>query len=423
MIQRIQVLHYRAFKSLDIRLNPFNILIGPNASGKSTFLDVITFLQDLLESNSHAAVEKRSARFNELLWNLEGDRFEISLELRPPKKLLLKRKDMDYSFIKYGVSLKLDAKEGVIIHVENLFLCKDEVKSRSTKNISQSQEFLFPEERPEPEYVVSPKGKRTPSGWRNVILKSTPGNDYFRSETTGWNTTYKLGPHKSSLSQLPEDEEKFPMATWTKEFLKTGIQFLQLNSRKMKDPCRPDLPVTFKEDGSNLPKVVHHLKENNPDLFGRWVKHIKTALPEVESVNVETREADNFLFIKIKYCNGLEIPTWLLSDGTLRLLAQTIIPYLPNENRIFMIEEPENGLHPKAIETVYQSLSSAYKHQVLLASHSPVILRMAKPTELLCFSKTKNGVVDVIRGEEHPKLKDWQKGIDLSILHASGVLQ
>ncbi|MFQ6003768.1 MAG: AAA family ATPase, partial [Candidatus Zixiibacteriota bacterium] len=140
-------------------------------------------------------------------------------------------------------------------------------------------------------------------------------------------------------------------------------------------------------------------------------------------IEIKERPEDRFLYLNIRHKTGLELPSWVISDGTLRLLAQTIIAYLPEKNRIYLIEEPENGLHPLAIESIFQSLSSVYDNQILLASHSPAILRLAEPKDILCFSKTESGVVDIIRGDEHPKLKDWRKDVDLATLHASGVLQ
>ncbi len=62
------------------------------------------------------------------------------------------------------------------------------------------------------------------------------------------------------------------------------------------------------------------------------------------------------------------IPSWLVSDGTLRLLALTLLAYLPHHQEVYLIEEVENGVHPRAIEAVFQSLSSVYDGQVLLGS-------------------------------------------------------
>jgi hypothetical protein len=50
-------------------------------------------------------------------------------------------------------------------------------------------------------------------------------------------------------------------------------------------------------------------------------------------------------------------------------------------------------------------------------------LRLAEPKDILCFSKTPSGAIDIVRGDEHPKLKDWRNEIDLAILYGAGVLQ
>jgi predicted ATPase len=423
MISRIQVLHYRVLKYVDVKLSNFLILVGPNASGKSTFLDVLNLIKNVLNESPRAAVERRASRFDELIWKQQGNNFEIAIDIEIPKDIQGKLKDKDFSLVRYEISLQSDNKKGVIIGGENLWLIKEGlVSSSNDSNKSKDQMMLFPRDLEEPEFVVSPR-RRTPTGWRKVISKSAQGNDYFKSETTDWNIIYKFGQLKASLARMPEDEERFPVALWTKNTLMEGIQFLQLNSSMMRWPCRPDLPVAFQTDGSNLPKVIQYLRKEEPKAYALWIKHIQTALPEIKKIEVKEKPEDRFLYLNVQHKNGTELPSWVISDGTLRLLAQTIIAYLPERNRIYMIEEPENGLHPLAIESVFQSLSSVYDNQIILATHSPAILRLAEPQQILCFSKTDSGAVDIVRGEDHPKLRDWKKGVDIATLHAAGVLQ
>jgi predicted ATPase len=80
------------------------------------------------------------------------------------------------------------------------------------------------------------------------------------------------------------------------------------------------------------------------------------------------------------------------------------VAYLDPPGTIYLIEEPENGIHPQAVECVFQALSSVYECQVLCASHSPVILSMAEPEQLLCFSRTDENATDIMRGDKHPML-------------------
>lgn len=106
----------------------------------------------------------------------------------------------------------------------------------------------------------------------------------------------------------------------------------------------------------------------------------------------------------------------------MRLLALTLLAYIGEPGHIYLIEEPENGIHPRAVETVFQSLSSAYESQVLCATHSPVMLSLAEPDQILCFARTPEGATDVVRGDEHPNLREWRRGTDLGTLFATGVL-
>ncbi len=126
--------------------------------------------------------------------------------------------------------------------------------------------------------------------------------------------------------------------------------------------------------------------------------------------------------MKLVYSGGLEIPSWMASDGTFRVLALTLPAYLSDLHNVYLIEEPENGIHPRAVEIMYQSLSSVYDAQILMASHSPVILSAARPKDILCFAKTEQGATDIVRGDEHPELSDWRGETDLGTLFASGVL-
>jgi predicted ATPase len=201
-----------------------------------------------------------------------------------------------------------------------------------------------------------------------------------------------------------------------------GVQRLALNSESMKKPSPPGSPREFQPDGSNLPWTIEELRRRNSSKYEQWLAHARTALPDVESVETIEREEDKHRYLRVHYRTGLKAPSWTVSDGTLRLLALTLLAYLPGPERVYLIEEPENGIHPQAIETVFQSLSAAYRMQILCATHSPLILSLASPDQILCFAKTGRGETDVVRGTGHPALKEWKRSIDLGTLFAIGVL-
>jgi predicted ATPase len=198
---------------------------------------------------------------------------------------------------------------------------------------------------------------------------------------------------------------------------------IQLNSEALRRPSPPQSPRgIFLPDSANLPWMIYTLEQNHSDQLQRWVAHVRTALPNVQAITTYRREEDNHRYLAVEYDTGLTAPAWLVSDGTLRMLALTLLGYLPDLNGIYLIEEPENGIHPKAVETVVQALSNLYDSQVFLATHSPVVLSLTDTSQLLCFDRTPAGETDIVRGDLHPRLATWQGEVSLSTLYAAGVL-
>src|SRR5262249_16181856 len=156
------------------------------------------------------------------------------------------------------------------------------------------------------------------------------------------------GPTRSALANLPEDESRFPVGTWVKRTLIEGLQRVVLSAEAMRAPSAPGSPRTFLPDGSNLPWVVEALSAPDPQRFQRWLRHVQTALPELVREDTVERSEDRHRYLVVAYANGLRAPSWELSDGTLRLLSLTLIAYLDEADAIYLIEEPENGIHPRA---------------------------------------------------------------------------
>ena len=419
MLRRIEAWHYKCLKRMDVQLDPVNILIGPNASGKSTLLDLFSFLREALEGDVEEAVRRRTTSLRELVWNQTDERqgFEIAVEADIPQNL---RSTNGYDRLRYEVGVGLDEAGSIIVSGENLWLVNSGQKSPPPPPLQLS---LFPRELDDGEPVVHPARAKTPAGQRVVVRKVSPGgNDYFRSEQTGWNITFRLSPRRLALSGVPEDQDRFPIVLWFRQFLRQNVQLLQLNSLLMRRPCPSDAPRIFQPDGSNLPLMVSELRKS-PKRFQWWIGHIQTILEDLTDITVAERPEDRSRYLVATYHNSLAVPAWMLSDGTLRLLALTLIAYLPHQDRLFLIEEPENGVHPRAVEAVSQALTSVYEGQVFLATHSTLFMALAEPKHLLIFGKTSSGATDVVRGPDHPALQQWRKEVPLETLFAAGVLE
>ena len=88
-----------------------------------------------------------------------------------------------------------------------------------------------------------------------------------------------------------------------------------------------------------------------------------------------------------------------MSDGVLLVLAYLTLLHLPNPPRLLLVEEPENGIHPKRLQDVIailKELVAQQSHtQVVMTTHSPYVLDMFSPSEVSLCRKEDDGSVSV----------------------------
>lgn len=417
MITLIEARRFRSLRYIRQPLGPFHVLVGPNASGKTTFLDVVAFLGRLVSEGVEAAIEERTRNYLDLVWQRQSDPIELAIEARIPDALRNGLQDESQDSVRYEVQFGLhpESDEKAILHERVFLLPYQEPEPRVSS--------LFPTPIHDDESVIH----KTRKGWKQVVSKTIGGNDNYTPESKpkngkAWVSSFKIGHRKSALGMLPEDETRFPVCMWLKSLLIESVQQFVLNSGLIQKPSPPNQRKGFNTDGSNLPWVIQRLKADDEPSFRSWVAHLKTALPDITDIRTLVRNEDRHAYLQVEYRGDLRVPSWMVSDGTLRMMALTLPAYLPDFQGIYLIEEPENGVHPKAIESVYQSLSSVYDAQILLATHSPIILSQAKPSDVLCFAKDEAGATDVISGDLHPRLREWHGEATLGSLLAAGVL-
>jgi predicted ATPase len=367
VISSISVQNFKGFRDLQLSgLGAFHVLVGPNGSGKSSFFEIFEFIKDLLLFEVQEAVSRRNVgSLRELTFERRGgwDSFNIMLEDKAH----------------YILSLYDSADAGVGIAVEQLDV----------------------------------------PGELILLRESDQPACYTREDGTGVDP-FSFSRDRTALAQVPPDEKLYPTANRVKKLLSLGVQSLSLDNRLMGSPCPPSLSATeLLPDGRNLARVVGRLLKSGAD---EWIYHLRFALEDLDNISWKQREDDRAEYLLLRYRNGLEIPSWLASFGTLRTLALTLPAFLPAEEpRLYLFEEPENGIHPKAIEIVMSAIQSIPNAQTFVTTHSPMIVQQSGVESLLLFSKPDKEVV-VEHGGDNPILRDLDGVPDLATVFASRVL-
>jgi len=440
VITHIDATNYRCFEKLSIPTRELVVVAGANGSGKTTLLDIPVLLGDLLRSRSISSAfmdpilsrGPRASTLGELCFRHHGESFSLGIEARLPdavRDAVVKRstptvqKDTSKhpTHIRYELRLRVNEHQ-MAVQSEYLFL------------FTHSDEY-------EADRLPLQGENARQKGWHFVIKREDGRDTRFRPE--------RFGPAPRRRSQSPEEAEleeersaridetlpaflriqvenkdEFPASTWLLNLLRDGVVFFDPTWSKLRAPSQPGLKrKPLLSSGENLPWLALRLQEEDPERFALWVSHVRTALPQITAIAVREREEDHHAYFRVTYEAGFEVTSSGLSEGTLRILALTLIAYIEDAPRLLVVEEPENSIHPQAIATVLDSLRSLYGSQVWVSTHSPVVLASTKLPELLITRLARSGAASVVPGDQHPRLVDWKGAIDLGTLFATGVFE
>ena len=129
-------------------------------------------------------------------------------------------------------------------------------------------------------------------------------------------------------------------------------------------------------DAANLAAILSKIEHDNCRLFDRISRHIKRVLPIFDGFQIEENYGKVMLRWKLRGTDKT-IGPHLTSDGSLRFMALITLLNLPQEMlpHVLLIDEPELGLHPVAIEMIaHMVMQIADDCQVILATQSPLLV-------------------------------------------------
>src|SRR6476660_7005478 len=173
MFTRIEALRFRSLKFVDQQLGPFAALVGPNGSGKTTFLDVIALLGDLTRNRGDVVetLQGRSTTFDKLLWLGQGRSFQLAVEAQIPSSVRqsLAPDKREFNTIRYQIEIGFEpGTDEIGIDHETLYLM-------AKTNSAPVQRDLFPSPP-----KVAPEALSEPNVRKKMSLNKTAGgNDNY----------------------------------------------------------------------------------------------------------------------------------------------------------------------------------------------------------------------------------------------------
>ena len=165
----------------------------------------------------------------------------------------------------------------------------------------------------------------------------------------------------------------------------------------MKGKCSIDDNVTLRNNGSNIAAFLYYLKKKQPKHFMRIEKTVASVSPFFEGFNLmPSRLNENFIQLewKQKGASDCYFNAYQLSDGTLRFICLATLLLQPDLPKTIIIDEPELGLHPVAINKLSALIKKASeKAQIIVSTQSVNFVDNFEPEDIIVVDREDNATV------------------------------
>jgi predicted ATPase len=175
-----------------------------------------------------------------------------------------------------------------------------------------------------------------------------------------------------------------------------GAQLFRLDADALRLPSSPLAEaIRFADErGRGLAAVYAALAARDLSAFMALTARIATRFPTVRAL--VTQETPAGLELAAQLHDGKLIAAPFLSDGLLYFLALATIPHLEGV-AVVLLEEPERGLRSALIGELMADLRAAsQRKQILLATHSPLVVQSLASDEVTVMTRASEGAVAVL---------------------------
>lgn len=368
MITTLSIDHFKAIASATIPLGPITVLVGPNDSGKSTILQALMALsrcgdqacfgvEHLLECSPAVAVT-------------QGDE-SSDIEITAAGTCGGRSQQQPYRY-----SMSIDSLPEA--------LSEERVEWGGRRVLSAVSDSSG---------VMDANGQRA-GAWsgENTVLSLVAHERSSRSPGASANEVVKAVSKGMLATRIREaDADAGTICKAIADDLRATL--VRLDARAIARPSPLGAPVL--PDGSGLVGIVDELLTSGvgDEQINRVNKAIQTLSPHVKTVAARLHSSGG-KELHFALRTGTVVPASQMSDGIVLAAALVLVSQSSGSRRL-LIEEPENGLHPRQLKVIadtIRSIAEAQGTQVVLTTHSPLLLNHFAADEVVLVTRDQAGV-------------------------------
>ncbi len=404
MITSIRLVNFKNFADETLRVGPFTVIVGANASGKSNIRDAFRFLHGI--GRGYSLAEIIGGKYGADWKPIRGAANEIvrfgqaafSIEVR------MRLEDTDTCYL-IEVSNDKEGPNEFRFTNEGLTGPSFIVKSNPDRDDSvQTQSDAFP-----------------------LLL-----NMFLAIKEEDPKIQIKFGPALEKMGEFISMTRSFKkhLEPYIQQIIDifANMRFLELSPDQMREPAFPGATV-LGDSGENLPVVLEDICSDpkRKEILADWLSE----LTPMDVADFEfPRDPSGRVHLTLCETNGRKVSAYSASDGTLRFLAMLAVLLGTKSAGLYFFEEIDNGIHPVRLNLLMDLIErQTAKHgiQVLTTTHAPTLLTVMNDntfenTSVICrLEDTSDAIIRPVA--KLPNVRELRQDQGLGRLHESGWME
>lgn len=417
MLKRIEIKNYKSLKNVEVTLNSLSVIFGPNAAGKSNFLDALLLLSRMATSRTLKDAFEPPYRGKPL----ESFTFE-----EDGIKGLLGHDTLSF-IMEADVEISETVAAAVNRQIREMRKGKASDASASPKQGKQSfvrernlryriEIEIMPKSgmlRVADEYLAALTSDGAISKKRAPFLEKIKNRLHLRMEGQAHPAYYDLYLDHSVLS-MPLYPPHYPHIVAMRQELASWFFFYFEPRERMRASSAVKEVRHIGLMGEDLASFLNTLRALDEPQFKAVEKALHMIIPNINGIDVNVNDLGE---VELKLLEGkTPIPSRVLSEGTLRILGLLALGGAKEPPALIGFEEPENGIHPRRIRMVADLLKNRVatgETQLIVTTHSPILPDMLANEDLfICRKEKAQTVIQAFKSLELWRERAIQDALD-----------
>lgn len=414
MLKEIHVTDFKLLHDFTAQFTGLDVIIGANACGKTTAIDLLRFIRDAMNLSLSDALTNVGGQYHVANKVSQNRKFTLSCVLGQGDMSRNWEAVLPKTDVRYSCTIDLSASLGPSAESESL------TSVQPFKGHDDVMKYLL--------------ANRKGTGLYNTKThKLEPFNEVQSSSSAQKGMTVPNVESGLLLSKMRFYNE-YPVPSWCQSYFSWMCFYgnFQTGRESLVRTLASEINrnAVLIQDGSNVGSVLHELltRSEFSEKADTFRNYLRLAYPFIDNIFAETSHTEPRVLVRFRE-HGISSTIELseVSDGVLRFICLAACLLGSDTAALVAIDEPELGFHPRVMPILGELIKAAAENvQVMIITHSPELLDSFSLSQIAVMRRTSESVVTWDRPDKSASLRKLLSDVEgetIGALHRSGELE